>query len=78
LEVRGKVALQSSLALDRVEAEQGRQVLTHLRILVRSLDAVPAAEGLLSLTRQLLSGFCQTGFPDSLGTLMRHVLHGMP
>jgi hypothetical protein len=70
--------LQSRLALDRVEAEQGRQVLTHCRILVRSLDAVPMAECLFSLARQIVSSFRQTGFPDMLGTLMRHVLHGMP
>ena len=74
----GQIALQSGLAIDCVEAEQSRQVLTHRRILVRSLDTVPAAEGLLSLTRQSLSGFRQTGFPDRLGTLMCQVLHGMP
>jgi len=64
--------------MDCVEAQQGRQVLAHCRILVRSLDAMPAAEGLLSLTHQIVSGFRQTGFPDRLGTLMHHMLHSMP
>src|SRR5262249_39369390 len=78
LEMRSKVALQARLTMDCVEAEQGCQVLTHSRIRVSLLDAVPAAECLLSLAHQLLSSFRQTGFPDRLGTLMRHVLHGMP
>lgn len=76
--MRSEIALESRLAMDRIEAEQGHQTFVHRRVCVGPLETVPVAECVLRLALQIVSGFRQTGFPGRPGAFMRNVLHGMP